>query len=58
MSPTSYRAAPPRVSEDRNYSKAFQLRQTLSAFIIYPAILVRQKYMQHRVQFANMFANE
>src|SRR3989338_5324132 len=29
MSPTSYRAAPPRVSEEANYSKAFRSRQTL-----------------------------
>jgi hypothetical protein len=29
MSPTSYRAAPPRVSEDRHYNKAYWHRQTL-----------------------------
>ena len=29
MSPTSYRAAPPRVSEVEQYIKAVQLRQTL-----------------------------
>jgi hypothetical protein len=39
MSPTSYRAAPPRVSEDRNYSKAFLLRQTLSTILYYPLII-------------------
>jgi hypothetical protein len=36
MSPTSYRAAPPRVSEDRHYNKASQPRQTLYAFFIFP----------------------
>jgi hypothetical protein len=35
MSPTSYRAAPPRVSEDFNYSKASMLRQTLSTILYY-----------------------
>jgi len=39
MSPTSYRAAPPRVSEDCNYSKASMFRQTLSEILYYPRMI-------------------